>query len=99
MKFAISEWNGITRILTIITGFLVFINLIFNLFMGIIIPGLGPIALGIFLFGLGLRELNLFKESKEKKISLIIGIVLIVMFSISLYIGIIQIQNYIFSLN
>lgn len=97
MKFAISEWNGSTKILTIVTGFLIFINLVLNLFMDINIPGLGPIALAIFLFGLGLRELNLFKENKEKKISLIGGTVLIVMFSIGLYIGIMQI--YIFSLS
>lgn len=94
MKFEISEWDRSTKTVTIITGFIFLISLMFNLFMDINIPVVSPITLGIFSFGLGLGELNLFKENDEKKISLIAGTVLIVMFSICLYIGIMQIEDY-----
>lgn len=79
--------------MTIIAGFIFLISLMFNLFMDTNTLVVSPMALGIFSFGLGLRELNLFKENDEKKRSLIAGTVFVVIFSICLYIGIMQIEG------
>lgn len=79
--------------MTIIAGLIFLISLMFNLFMDTNILVVSPMALGIFSFGLGLRELNLLKENDEKKRSLIAGTAFIVIFSICLYIGIMQIEG------
>ena len=58
MKFEISEWDRSTKTVIIIAGFIFLISLMFNLFMDTNIPAVSPMALGIFSFGLGIRELN-----------------------------------------
>lgn len=94
MQLDIRKWENTTKILTIISVFMVFVNSILVLFMGIIIPGLGPISLGIFSLGLGIRELNRFKENK-RKFNMIVGSVLIISFLLNLSVGVKQIQTYI----
>ncbi|WP_042274410.1 hypothetical protein [Faecalimicrobium dakarense] len=54
MKFEISGWGGPTKILTTIWGIVTLVNSIIYFFMDIFIPGLG------------LKELNIFRENKEK---------------------------------
>lgn len=98
MKFEISEWKGATKTLTITSGIITIATSGVNIFTNLYIPGLRSIALGTFMFGFGLKELNTFKESKEKY-NLRLGIAFIVIFILNLYVGILDIQNYIFSLN
>ncbi|MDK2562332.1 hypothetical protein QOZ84_02130 [Romboutsia sedimentorum] len=61
MKVEISEWDRSAKTVTIIAGLIFLSSLMFNLFMDTNILVVSPMALGIFSFGLGLRELNLFK--------------------------------------
>ncbi len=58
MKVEISEWDRSTKTATIIDGLIFLISLMFNLFMDTNILVVSPMALGIFSFGLGIRELN-----------------------------------------
>jgi hypothetical protein len=58
IKVEISECDRITKTVTIIAGFIFLISLMFDLFIDTNIPAVSPMALGIFSFGLGIRELN-----------------------------------------
>lgn len=92
-KIEVSKWDKNSKMGTIVAGSIFLIERIVSLFANINIPGVGCISLGLFLFGLGIKEINLFKDS-NKKSDLILGIILVAMFSVCLYMGIIQIQSY-----
>lgn len=96
-NFNISEWKGKTKIATLIAAVVTLVACSLTFVFNITIPGLSPIALGVTLFGLGLKELNEFKETK-KRFELILGIIIVAIFVVNCYIGIEQIQNYVFSL-
>lgn len=89
MKFEMSKWNIFIKIAAIVA----LVASLLGSFTDIIIPGLAPIAFGLTFFGSGLRELNTFKENKEK-VTLIMGILLLATGVLSLYVGIKQIYPY-----
>lgn len=94
MKLMISKYNTVAKYIIIVSGFVCVINAIITLFARTLIPGLGPFALGIFLFGLSIMELNNYKLAKDK-LSQILGWTYIVLFGLNFYIGISQL-NYFF---
>lgn len=92
MKIEISEWSKNQKIITIISGFIFIVGTMIRFFRHIFIPGVEYISLAIFLLGIGLGEINLFKHS-NKKSDLILSFISISMFVIYLYMGIVQIQS------
>lgn len=96
-NFNMSEWKGRTKMLTLVAAIIALVAGALTVFFNITIPGLTPIAVGITAFGLGLKELNEFKET-QGKFELVLGITLIATFGLGLYAGILQFNHYIFSL-
>lgn len=93
MKLEISEWSKRSEIFTQITGILAAILLVCATFFDTYVIGITPISIGVFLWGVSIRELNVFKQSKNR-FNLILGILLAVFYVILLIKGIVEINNY-----
>lgn len=87
----ISDWTPKLKIVTIVFATITIVSSAMTLFLGYIVPGLAPIALGVTLLLLGTRELNAYFKENKSKSALALGIILTLLFVFHLYLGIQQI--------
>lgn len=93
----ISDWSKKLKVVTLIIAMITLFSVGLTLFAGVTIPGLTPIAMGVIMYLLGIREFNVYFKEKRQKLHLILGVYLTVIYGINLYTGIIQINTAIFS--
>jgi len=96
LTLEISEWSKKLKIATVIMAIITLFFAGLTLFVEITIPGVTPIAMGIMLLLLGIREFNVYFKEEPQKQHLILGVILTVMFVLNLYSGITQIHTAVF---
>lgn len=94
MKLMINKYNTVAKAIAIVSGFVCIINAIIVLFTKTLIPGLGPLSLGTFLLALAILELNNYEKTNDK-LSQVLGITYIILVAVNLYMGIVQVDNFI----
>lgn len=99
MKIEVSEWGKVQKQITIVAGLIYIIDCMISFIWKLVIANgsVGCISLGIMLFGLGLRQINLYKENNEKT-DLILGVILIITCVIFLNMGILGLQGYVYNI-
>lgn len=99
MKIEVSEWGKSQKILTIVAGFIYIIELMISFIFSISIAngGIGCISLSMFLLGIGVRQINLYKNNNEKS-DLILGIIVAVISATFLSMGISALQGYFYTI-
>ena len=96
INIEVSPWGKIQKYITISAGIIYILEFIISIVFKISIlgGGIGCISLSVFLLGLGIKQLNLYKNTNEIS-DLIIGVILVATFAIFLSMGILQLQGYI----
>lgn len=89
----ISEWTPRLKISTVVFAVITLISSAITLFGNYKIPGLTPIALGITMLLLGVREWNRYFKTKKSIGVLLIAIIDTLLFVVLLIIGIDQIMT------
>lgn len=99
MKIEVSEWGKSQKNLTIVAGFIYIIDLMISFIFSINIVngGVGCISLSMFLLGLGVRQINLYKNNNERS-DLILGVIIVVISATFLYMGISALQGYFYTI-
>lgn len=92
----ISDWSKKLKVVTLIIAMITLFSVGLTLFAGVTIPGLTPIAMGMVMLLLGIKEFNVYFKEKGQKLHLILGVILTVIYGLNLYTGIIQINTAVF---
>lgn len=96
LPLEISEWSKKLKVVTLVIAMIALFSAGLTLFAGVTIPGVTPIAMGMVMLLLGIRELNVYFKEKRQKLHLILGAILTVIFVLNLCSGITQINTAVF---
>lgn len=96
LPLEISEWSKKLKVVTLVIAMIALFSAGLTLFAGVTIPGVTPIAMGMVMLLLGIRELNVYFKEKRQKLHLILGGILTVIFVLNLCSGITQINTAVF---
>ena len=96
LPLEISDWSKKLKVVTLAIAMIALFSAGLTLFVGVTIPGLTPIAMGMVMLLLGIKEFNVYFKEKCPKLHLILGVILTVIYGLNLYTGITQIHTAIF---